>query len=175
MKIILIFVSSLDGKVTKWGDSHVQKWSSKEDQAYFKKIWDANTLVIMGSGTYDAEPFKPPMHNHLLIVTSRPENYADKVIPGQLDFTSETPAELTARLEAEGNKQVLLVGGPHLATAFLKENLVDELWLTLEPKIFGTGSNFAVDEELDIKLKLLESEKVNEQGTLITKYAVLHD
>jgi len=66
-----------------------------------------------------------------------------------------------------------VVGGPHIATSFLKEQLIDELWLTLEPKIFGTGGNFATDVKLDINLHLLHYEKVNEQGTLITKYAVL--
>ena len=68
---------------------------------------------------------------------------------------------------------MLVVGGPHVATSFLKEQLIDELWLTFEPKIFGTGGNFATDVNLDINLHLIHCEKVNEQGTLITKYAVL--
>jgi|GEM_PF-3176891 len=33
-------------------------------------------------------------------------------------------------------------GGAHIATSFLKENLVDELWLIRSPKIFGEGGNF---------------------------------
>ena len=45
--------------------------------------------------------------------------------------------------------------------------------MTLEPKIFGTGGNFVTDVKLDISLHLIHFEKVNEQGTLITKYAVL--
>ena len=68
---------------------------------------------------------------------------------------------------------MLVVGGPHVATSFLKEQLIDELWLTLEPKIFGIGDNFATEVKLDINLHLIHCEKVNEQGTLITKYAVL--
>ena len=70
---------------------------------------------------------------------------------------------------------MLLVGGANVATSFLKEQLVDELWLTIEPKIFGTGGNFVIEEELDINLRLLSCEKVNDQGTLITKYAVVKD
>ncbi len=34
---------------------------------------------------------------------------------------------------------MLVVGGPHVATSFLKAQLIDELWLTIEPKIFGMG------------------------------------
>ena len=68
---------------------------------------------------------------------------------------------------------MVVVGGPHVATSFLKEQLIDEVWLTIEPKIFGTGSNFATEVNLDIDLRLIHCEKVNEQGTLITKYGVL--
>ena len=68
---------------------------------------------------------------------------------------------------------MLVVGGPHIATSFLKEQLIDELWLTFEPKIFGRGGNFVTEINLDINLHLIHCEKVNEQGTLITKYAVL--
>jgi dihydrofolate reductase len=60
-----------------------------------------------------------------------------------------------------------------VATSFFKDHLIDELWLTIEPRIFGTGGNFVTEEKLDIDLHLISCEKVNEQGTLITKYAVL--
>ena len=82
MRTVLVFVSTVDGKVTKWGKSNVRLWSSQEDQKYFKKIWDDSSLLIM-------------------------------------------------------------------------------------------GSNFAIEEKLDINLQLIKCEKVNTRGTLITKYAVL--
>jgi dihydrofolate reductase len=106
-------------------------------------------------------------------MTGHPHKYKNLEILGQIEFTSESPVELTARFERKGHEQMLVVGGPHVATSFLKENLIDELWLTFEPKIFGTGGNFVTDGKLDINLRLIHSEKVNEQGTLITKYTVL--
>ena len=68
---------------------------------------------------------------------------------------------------------MMVVGGPHIATSFLKDNLIDELSLSLEPKIFASGGNFVVEDKLDINLRLVSYEKVNEQGTLIMKYEVL--
>jgi dihydrofolate reductase len=106
-------------------------------------------------------------------MTSHPDRYKSFEVPGQMEFTNETPVELSARFATKGHQQMLVVGGPHVATSFLKEQLIDELWLTLEPKIFGTGDNFATGAKLDIDLRLIQSEKVNDQGTLITKYAVL--
>ena len=173
MKTLLIFVSTLDGKVTKWGDPHVQSWSSHQDQDYYKKVWNDSKLIIMGSNTFVAEQRKPSPNHHLVVMTRQPDKYKSAEVPGQLEFTKESPVELSARFEKEGRKQMLVVGGPHVATSFLKEQLIDELWLTIEPKIFGMGGNFAIEEKLDINLRLIHFEKVNEQGTLITKYAVL--
>ena len=169
MKTILIFVSTLDGRVTKWGEPHVKMWSSPQDQDYYKKTWNESRLIVMGSNTFNTGSFPSP--NHLLIVmTAHPGKYKNS---GKVEFTNESPVELTDRFKSKGYEQMLVVGGPHVATSFLKEQLIDELWLTLEPKIFGIGGNFATGEKLDINLRLLHCEKVNEQGTLITKYAVL--
>ena len=93
---------------------------------------------------------------------------------GKLEFTNESPYQLVTRFEKEGQKQMLIVGGAHIATSFLKEQLIDELWLTIEPKIFGLGGNFVIEEKLDINLQI-SCEKVNEHGTLITKYAMIKD
>jgi dihydrofolate reductase len=172
MKKILIFVSTLDGKITKWGDPHIRSWSSKKDQDHFDAIWNNTRVIIMGSGTYKPEPVTP-VSNHLFIVITRyPKKFKEKNVTGQLEFTNESASRLVKRFEHEGEEILLIVGGPQIATIFLKQKLIDELWLTFEPKIFGAGGNFVVEEKLDISLHLLSSEKVNDQGTLINKYKV---
>jgi dihydrofolate reductase len=173
MKTILIFVSTLDGKVTKWGDPNVKLWSSHQDQDYYKKIWNDSRLIVMGINTFNADPRKPTSNHHLVVMTSHPHKYKSLDVLGQLEFTNESPAEIVTRFDKEGREQMLVVGGPHVATSFLKEQLIDELWLTIEPRIFGTGGNFAMEEKLDISLRLLHFEKVNEEGTLITKYEIV--
>lgn len=173
MKTILIFVSSLDGKITRWGDSNVKLWTSHQDQDYYKRIWNESRLIVMGVNTYKADPRKPTPDHHLVVMTRQIEKFKRYEIAGQLEFTKQTPVELTTRFEREGYNQMLIVGGPQIATSFLKEQLIDELWLTLEPKIFATGGSFATGERLDITLRLIHFEKVNEEGTLITKYAVV--
>jgi dihydrofolate reductase len=173
MKTILIFVSTLDGKVTKWDQPRVSLWSSHQDQDYYKKIWNESRLIVMGSNTFNAEQVNPSASHQIIIMTSHPGKYKSLEIPGQIEFTNEPPVELISRFIIKGHQQMLVVGGPHIATSFLKEQLIDELWLTFEPKIFGLGSNFATDVELNINLRLIHSERVNDQGTLITRYAVL--
>jgi len=106
-------------------------------------------------------------------MTGHPDKYKSLEVSGNIEFTNESPAELTARFKSKGHKQMLVVGGLHVATSFLKELLIDELWLTFEPNIFGIGDNLVTGTQLDINLRLISYEKANEQGTLITKYAVL--
>jgi dihydrofolate reductase len=172
MKIILVFVSTLDGKVTKWGNPKVTDWSSQKDKEYFRKTWNDAELIVMGSNTFHAERLGPS-HNHLLVImTQNPSKYKQQEVLGELEFTNESPSLLVARFETEGYKKILVVGGPHIATSFFREQLVDELWLMIEPKIFGMGGNLVIEEKLDIDLRLISCDRINEKGTLITKYAV---
>lgn len=173
MKTILIFVSSLDGKVTKWDGSHVSSWSSHQDQDYYQNVLNESRLIVMGSNTFNSGTFKPSINHQLIIMTGRPDKHKNIEISRQIEFTNESPNDLTDRFTKEGSQQMLVLGGPQIATSFLKEQLIDELWLTIEPKIFRQGDNFATGVRLDINLHLMHFEKVNEEGTLITKYAVL--
>ncbi len=173
MKTILIFVSSLDGKITRWGDPMIRSWSSKSDQEHFDAIWKDTHVIIMGSGTYNPDPVKPVSRHLFVILTRHPERYKSREIPGQLEFTDDSPLLLMERFQKANEDKLLIVGGAQIAALFLKAQLIDELWLTIEPRIFGIGASFVNDEKLNIELKLLSCEQANEQGTLILKYKVI--
>lgn len=173
MKTILVFVTTLDGKITRWYDPFVKVWSSKEDQEYFSKVWYDAKLIVMGSNSFNADPIKPSQNHLVVVMTHKPDEYEQYKVPGQIEFSDETPVKLVSRFEGAGYDKLLVAGGAQVATSFLKEQLIDELWLTFEPRVFGIGGNFVVEEKLDVNLRLLNVERVNELGTIITKYAVL--
>ena len=170
MKIISVFVSSLDGKITK-GERSPSLWASEEDQEFFKKTLEENKCIVMGSGTFDARYIKSQEGKLRIVLTRNPEQYEKHKVSEQLEFSNENPRELAARLEKAGYTQMLLVAGSQVTTAFFKEKLIDELWLTLEPKMFGKGKQI-LTEEVEISLQLLEYKKLNEQGTMVLKYIV---
>jgi len=178
MKVVLIDVSSLDGKLTRWTDNNIYKWASVEDFLHFQKVKSENNLLVMGSGTFDKVKdiekagLKPEKERLRIVLTKNPEKYQTFNVPGQLEFSSEKPKELIDRLEKNGYKQMLLVSGGKLATSFFEEELIDEIWLTIEPRIFGKGENLIQEKEFDINLQLLSYEKLNKQGTLMLKYKV---
>lgn len=173
MKKILVFVSSLDGKTTQWDNPFVRTWSSKDDQAYFSNLWTQSRLIVVGSKTYDADPLKPATSHRIVVMTRKPSRYSAKSVEGQLEFSSETPGELVRRFEQQNEPLLLVAGGARMATSFLKAGLIDQLWLTLEPRIFGQGNGFVLTEKLDIRLRLLHVERLNDEGTLLTKYEIL--
>ena len=174
MKTILIFVSTLDGKITRWGDPMIRSWSSESDQVYFDEIWNNYHVIIMGSGTYLPAPVKPDSKHLFIVLTKHPENFKKVEVRGQLEFTSDSPLVLLERIRKTGEESVLIVGGAQIATSFFKGGLIDELWLTIEPRIFGLGGGFVKEEKLDIKLNLISIKKANNEGTLLTKYKVLY-
>lgn len=175
MKIILVMVTSLDGRSTRGTETDNHTWTSREDQAHFMKVLGEARLVIMGSATYT--PARDQMQHTdkklRVVITRTPEEYESQKIDGQLEFTNEKPTELLKRLESQGYTEGLLVGGARTNTEFFKEGLVTELWQTLEPKILGRGNGIIGDEKVDVSLRLLSSEKINERGTLLLKYAVI--
>jgi dihydrofolate reductase len=89
-----------------------------------------------------------------------------------LEFSNETPEKLIERLSTLGYKKALLVGGSIINGLFLKNNLVDELYLTIEPKIFGKGKNIVEEQSLDKSLQLINVKKLNKTGTLLLKYKI---
>jgi len=173
MKILLIDVMSLDGKITKWYDAPAHTWASKEDSDYFFSTLRKNNLIVIGSNIFEQVKPTPEKGRLRVVMTRSPEKFKEHVVKGQLEFTSEKPQELVSRLEKAGYTQMLFVGGPALATQFLRKNLITEIWVTVEPRIFGKGRSFVTDTKLDISLKLFETTQLNSDGTVLMKYIVL--
>lgn len=180
MKVILIDVSSLDGKLTKWTGNNIYEWSSVEDFKNFQKIKRINNLLVMGSGTFDKVKdiekagLRAEKERFRVILTQNPKKYQKFFVPGQLEFSNETPKTLITRFKKLGYKQLLLVSGGKVATSFFKEKLIDELWLTIEPKIFGIGEPLVQAEKFNISLQLISIKKLNKQGSLFLKYKIIH-
>jgi dihydrofolate reductase len=173
MKITLAMVESADGKIT-YGDSpKIHNWTSKEDQQHFAKMVEQANLIVAGSKTYDSakKMMKLQAGKLRVILTRDPSKYADQIVPGQLEFTSETPQALTDRLEKQGYNEMLLAGGGEINGLFFDAGLVDELLLTVEPKLLGNGKSITTQKNIS-SMKLISVEKLNDQGTLLLKYQI---
>src|SRR3989344_5954388 len=117
-------VTSVDGKCTK-GNHSPNLWASPEDQRHFEELKEKANLIVMGRKTYDsAKKFLQPRQGLLRIVMSH---------------SGPSVRELVEDLEQRGYTEILQVGGGEVNAGFFKENLINEIYLTVEPKIFGMG------------------------------------
>lgn len=175
MKVTMVMLVSVDGKITQGNNKNVYTWSSKEDQKHFFSLIKKNNLIVMGRATYDvSQPvIKIEKGKLRIVLTQSPKKYLNQTIEGQLEFTDENPKELLKRLTALGYKKMLLVGGGTINGLFLKQNLVDELYLTIEPKLFGKGKNIIEGQLLNKCLQLINIKKLNKAGTILLRYVVI--
>jgi len=173
MKVIALIVQSINGRITKGSDEKVYQWTSGEDKEHLKQMTSKASLIVMGSTTYEA--FKKYIQlspNTLrMVMTSQPEKYKDDIVIGQLEFVNKSPKELVEKYEKKGYKELLLLGGSKIYSSFLEAGLLNELLITIEPVLFGTGTPF-IESHKHVSLKLVSIEKLNDKGTLLLKYSV---
>ncbi|MCR4329239.1 MAG: dihydrofolate reductase [Candidatus Roizmanbacteria bacterium] len=176
MKIIIMMVSTMNGKITDTNDPDIYKWTSKEDKSAFMKYISKSSLIVMGRKTYEAAKniIRLNKNQRRIVLTKDPHNYISDEVPGQLEFMSKTPKNLVKELNDEGYSQMLLVGGSTTNFQFLQEELVNEIHLTVEPLIFGSGVSFIDEAELKIQLQLKSMKRLNSRGTIVLKYKVLN-
>lgn len=174
MNIVLAMVVSADGRITKGNNPNIYEWTSEEDQRFFSALIKKNNLIIIGSKTYDAAKQKIHLQRGKLrvVLTRNPDRYIFDKIPGQFEFSDETPRKLITRLEKIGYTNCLLASGGTIASLFLQTGLVNEIYLTVEPKLLGFGKTVVADREIDISLTLKDIERLNKQGTILLRYKV---
>jgi dihydrofolate reductase len=172
MRVVLADVISLDGKIAKLDGSMVRDWASSEDGALLAELLYSSDVVLIGRNTYDQQ--KPGLHDDRLyvILTHHPDMFVSDAVTGKREFTNSSPARLMQELAERGYKNVLMLTGGEISAAFLKAGLVDELYLTIEPLIFGAGIPMLSGENLLITCHLESVARLNQQGTTLMHYLI---
>lgn len=173
-KIVLVAATSINGKITNGHQEDSFLWTSSGDKKYFSKLIKSSDLVIMGRQTYlvNRSKFDLTRKPLRLIITHHPQDFSQSTIPNHLEFTSSTPNQIINRYSKK-YKQILIVGGAQINSLFLKENLIDEIYLTIEPLVFGQGKNLLKNIYLSRKCKLISLKKLSSSGTLLLKYKII--
>jgi len=174
MRTVLIAAQSVDGFITRHDEPGVA-FTSPEDKAYFRTVLAGFEAGIFGGETYrvsrQAIQANPAGLRLRIVLTRTPGRYAADAVPGSLEFTHSAPADLVAGLHARGFQHCALLGGSQAHSLFLESGLVDEVWLTVEPRLFGGGTPLLA-RRADIRLELHAVEKLAPH-TLVLKYRVL--
>jgi dihydrofolate reductase len=163
MRVFIIASLTADGYIAR-NQTELVDWSSKEDKQLFVKLTKEAGVMVMGGNTY--RTIGRPLPGRRSIVYSR-----QTIDHEGVETTQEDPAELIKRLEAEGHEAVAICGGRSIYDMFLQADLVDELYLTVEPLLFGNGVNLS-SAALTTKLKLIDNTMLND-NTYLVHYKVV--
>ena len=171
MQVIAIAAVSLDGCITR----HEQEgtaFASPADQQFFRKALTSFDCCVFGAKTFEvsqADILRNLAPERLRIVLTRsPEKYAAFHQIDRLEFTDTQPETILNDLRRREKQRCAILGGSDIYTMFLERLLVDELWLTIEPRLFGAGKRLT-NGRLDCSLRLI-SHQLLAEDTLLLKY-----
>jgi riboflavin biosynthesis pyrimidine reductase len=152
--VAMNFVATVDGRATINGVSG--PIGSETDTAMLSGLRTRFDAVMIGAGTMRAEGYGE-IGRRLVVVESGPD--------GRVDL-----AALLRSLREEGVRALLCEGGPTLHGALQGAGLVDELFLTIAPKLAGGGAPRILEGDLLATAELELVWLLEENGELFARY-----
>jgi riboflavin biosynthesis pyrimidine reductase len=190
--VAMNFVATVDGRATIEGRSG--PIGSETDTAMLVGLRQRFEAVMIGAGTMRVERYGP-MKRLMVIVSGRLDLPWDAQLFSEqgevLIFTStETePPETAASVEVvrhegavnlvealrylrreRGIRALLSEGGPHLHAQLQTDGLVDDLFLTISPKLSGGGAPRIIEGSLPGVAELELAWLLEEDGELFARY-----
>lgn len=160
MKVILYMAMSANGFIAK-ADDNTDFVSAAEWESFRSMIRKVGNMVI-GRRTYDimrkSNEFSGFDKAKVVVVTQ------DKIFKayGLNHFIAGSAQQAVAFLEKQGFGEALVAGGGILNSSFMKQNLIDEIYLDIEPVIFGKGIRVFAEDDFEVRLKLVGIKKISE-------------
>ncbi len=182
------FVQTADGKA--YIDKHGY-WpiGSRTDYETFTSLRARADVIIDGKNT--AIRFGKPtiytLHNdnflnlrkshgktnpiEYVVLTTHPDEALQTALQNLYGYTptifKDAIPALVTYLQQKGAKHVFVDGGPHVIASFLREKLLDEMFITIAPRIFGNKDNMAITmveglllEPHEVSLEIMSMENV---------------
>ncbi|OGG51542.1 hypothetical protein A2704_00795 [Candidatus Kaiserbacteria bacterium RIFCSPHIGHO2_01_FULL_54_36b] len=165
MRCIAIAAVTIDGKIAL-DAGHFSDWTSPEDKDFLHEMLDRSDVVVVGNNTYKTA-LEPLSKRNCIVFTAsvRTSEHKSNVL------TYCNPASSDCIPLIEKYEKVAVLGGTQTYTYFLENDLLDELYITVEPVIFGRGLNlFQSTEDVLAKFRLESMRPLNEKGTLLLHY-----
>jgi len=169
MKVIIYMASTLNGLIARENDD--TSFVSAEDWQGFKNIVNKTGNMVIGRRTYDVmkkgQEFSKFGKVKIVVLTrKKTKNSISNVV-----FTNKKPKEVIKMLYDEGFEEILVAGGSILNTSFMKENLVDEIYIDVMPFAFGKGIKLFAEDDFEAELELIGT-KMTSKNEILLHYRV---
>lgn len=152
--VAMNFAVTVDGRATIAGVSG--PIGSATDTAMLVGLRSRFDVVMIGAGTMRAERYSG-LDKRLVVVESGPDGWVD-------------PLALLRSLRGEGIRALLCEGGPKLHGSLLAAGVVDDLFVTIAPKLVGGEAPSMVEGFLPEIVPLELAWLLEEDGELFARY-----
>jgi len=153
MKVVLYMAITANGYIAK--ENNETPWSDEEWQSFSEKVKEIKNLVI-GRKTFEimehGKEFQKIGNPFTVIVSNQNKNNSNFV---------NSPEQAIELLEEKNFSEILVAGGGKLNSSFLQKGLIDEIYLDVEPFLFGKGTKLFAENDFEIKLELLETKQLS--------------
>ena len=169
-KVILGAAISLDGYVARrdGGIDFLRPPKGYSMGAFFATL---DTLVF-GRKTFDEAvkrgggSYQPPVNMPTYVFSqSKPAGKSQGV-----SFTNQTPAAFVEAIRKQEGKNIFVMGG-ELVRSFLRDDVVDELYMGVYPVLLGDGIPFFPSGFPQRDFRLADSRSYEPEGFLELRYA----
>jgi dihydrofolate reductase len=167
-KIVLFIATSLDGFIA--GKDGNVDWLFTDGDFGYKEFLQSIDTTLMGHNTYKyilqfgTFPY-PDKINYVFTRNQRDQdNNPVKFITGDV-------VEFVKELKEEKGKNIWLIGGGQINSILLNNNLIDQMIISIHPKVLGDGIPLFKHESLTNLEYHLERHKVFERGLVQLTYS----
>jgi len=171
MKVILQNAITVNGFIA--GPENNTDWVSKEDWDSFIALAKKIGVMIIGRNTYQLMKNAGEISsfsNILIVVLTRNKRLVKE--NNNLLIVNKSPKEIIKMLTSMGFRSALIAGGGKTNSSFLKQNLIDEVYLDIHPQISSRGTHLFNDGGSNMKLKLMNTKKLSD-NVLQMHYKIL--
>lgn len=155
MRIILYMATTINGFIAKEDDD--TSWVTETEWVSFSSAIKMNGNMIIGRRTYEIMLQNNEFHRSNLnevktVVLSK--DIPVKVHNPKFISVATSPREAVDILYKQGFETIMVCGGGKLNSSFMRENLIDEIYLDIEPIVFGKGIKLFFDADFETRLEL---------------------
>lgn len=171
MNVFIIASLTVDGFIGRDSNQISISWTSKEDKQRFVRLSKEAGVIVMGSKTFATMP--KPLKDRLNIVYTRDIEKATASLTeayDNLEFSNQEPSDLITSLKQRGYTSVAICGGSEIYSKFLEAGVVNKVYITYEPILFGNGIHL-FKNTTEKHLELVQLEKT-EFGTIFAEYNI---
>ena len=163
--IIAIAAVTLDGRIAAH-EKHFSDWTSAEDKDVMRKLLDGSDVVLVGHNTYKTA-IQPLSKRSCIVLTSSVTEV--KKESDLVTYINPQYSDLKKILSEYAI--VACLGGTQTYTYLLEHGMLDEIYLTIEPIIFGTGLPlFQTKHSVQQRWNLISMKSLNEHGSMLLHY-----